>query len=168
MGENNSNPTNGIPASAIPNETLEAYIQRLMGYVSRLRSNGELDIFTKLFQTDYRILSYLELNNDIHPSALAEVLNSTRPNIAANLRMLEAKGFVERAMDPKNRRQVFVHLTDKGKAYLAVCEKQLSFLFAGWFTILRPEEIGHLFKILDLSTDPKVVSAKLKHFNFGN
>jgi DNA-binding MarR family transcriptional regulator len=164
MGNETQNPA--MPMEA-PDPELLNNINKLMTYVAKIRENGEFDIFTQLFQTDYRILTYLETHPGAHPSVMADALKVTRPNIAANLRLLESKHQVERVIDEKNRRQVYVNLTPEGQQYVSMCEKQLGMLFAGWFAILGPDEVQHLFRILDLSSDPQVVTADLKKLSFG-
>lgn len=149
-------------------ENVENQIETFMNYVSKIRNNGALDIFTQLFQTDYRILSYLSDHPNAHPSILADALKVTRPNIAANLRLLEQRGYIERTVDEKNRRQVYVNMTESGRQYLQLVKKQLEFLFSGWFQILGKEETKHLFKILELSSDPKIITDNLSNFTFGN
>lgn len=104
-------------------------INKLMDYVVKIRSNGELDLFTQLFQTDFRILTYLVTHPGAHPSIMADDLKVTRPNIAANLRLLESRKMVDRVVDPNNKRQVYVDITEVGTKYVQQCENQLSYRF---------------------------------------
>lgn len=128
---------------------------RLRELVVKIRDVGALERFTRLFETDYRVLVYLNQHDCSHPSTIAEKLSTTRPDVAANLRTLEKKGFICRELDNGNRRQVFVTITEKGKRYLEKVHEQLVNLFKGWFDILGPEETTHLFTILELSSQPK-------------
>ncbi len=137
-------------------------------YLTKVRNNGALDIFTSLFQTDYRIMIYLYEHPNAHPSLMADELRVTRPNIAANLRLLEQKRFITRDIDEANRRQVYVNLTDEGKSYLEKIDAQLHFLFGGWFTILGKEETMHLLKILEISSSPELITEELKKFSVGD
>jgi len=148
-------------------EDLKEKMAKMMGYIAKIRENGELDIFAAIFQTDFRILAYLMTHQDAHPSIMADSLKVTRPNIAANLRLLESKGYIVREIDDDNRRQVYVNITEEGKKYYKVCEKQMSLLFAGWFAILGEELTESLFKILEISSDPELMTDDLKHFSFG-
>ncbi len=149
-------------------ENLQADIEKLMGYVNTIRNNGGLDIFSGLFQTDYRIVTYLSTHPDAHPSDIAEELNVTRPNVAANLRLLEQKKQIVRVVDEENRRQVYVNLTDEGREYLKKCDDQLHFLFAGWFQLLGKEETKHLLKILEISASPDAISPDIKEMVVGH
>lgn len=148
-------------------DELKQKIEKLMGLVSKIRDNGELQIFSTLFQTDFQILSYLSKFPDAHPSDMADSLKVTRPNIAANLRNLENKGFIERDVDKANRRQVYVTLTEKGNQYIALCNLQLMYLFASWFKILGDQDTENLFRILEKSSSPDLMTDTLKKFSLG-
>ena len=152
---------------AVKEEEMMNKIDLLMHYVNTIRNNGGLDIFGTLFQTDYRIMVYLAQHEDAHPSIMASELRLTRPNIAANLRLLEQRRFIVRDIDENNRRQVYVNLTEDGKRYLEKCDAQLHMLFAGWFTILGEEETDHLLKILKISSSPDIITDNLKDFSLG-
>lgn len=150
------------------NNELKEQTDLLIKYLNQARNNGALDIFSSLFQTDYRILIYLNSHPDAHPSLMADELKVTRPNIAANLRLLEQKRFITRDVDEANRRQVYVNLTEDGKSYLEKIDAQLHFLFGGWFTILGKEETKHLLKILEISSSPELITEELKKFSVGD
>lgn len=147
---------------------LEKNVARFMKLVNKARDLGELDIFAGLFQPDFRIMGYLKEHANAHPSEMAEALKESRPNIAANLRLLEEKGYITRELDEENRRQVYVNVTEEGLAFLNRCETQMTFLFAGWFGLLGKEETEHLFKILEISTSPEVMNEELKSFHVGD
>ena len=149
-----------------PDDETKKKIDLLMHYVSVIRDNGAFDVFSDLFQTDYRILNYLLTNPVCHPSEIADALDLSRPNIAASLKTLEAKGWITREIDKDNRRQIFVTITDEGLNILKTSGQKLSYLFASWFRILGEEEVEHLFKILDISSDPSLISDELRHFSF--
>lgn len=143
-------------------------VNQLMAYISQIKENGAFDIFSQLFQTDFRILVELYYKKDCHPSYLADTLHVTRSNIAANLRILQQKGYIYREVDDKNHREIHVHITKVGEEYVVLINSQLSFLLEGWLKILGPEETQHLFTILKLSSDPKIITDNLKHFDFGS
>lgn len=148
-------------------ENLKKDIDRLMNLLKKIRENGELQIFSAFFQTDFQILAYLSIHDNALPSQIADSLKVTRPNIAANLRNLEAKELIVRDIDKQNRRQVIVCLTQKGKEYMDLCNMQLAYLFASWFKILGEEDKKHLFDILEKSSSPELMTDKLRSFNFG-
>ncbi len=146
---------------------MQTDITKLLEYVAIIRKNGGLDIFSGLFQTDYRIMTYLSSHPNAHPSDMADELNVTRPNVAANLRLLDQKKFITRVVDEDNRRQVYVNMTEEGRQYLQKCDAQLNFLFAGWLTLLGKEETKHLLRILEISSDPSIISNEVKEIVVG-
>ncbi len=150
---------------AIDDETRKK-IELLMNYINTIRDNGAFDVFAELFQTDYRILNYLLKNPVCHPSEIADALSLSRPNIAASLKTLEQKGWITREIDKDNRRQIFVKVTDEGLNILKISGQKLAYLFASWFAILGEEEVEHLFKILEASSDPSLISDELRNFSF--
>lgn len=148
-------------------EELLQNINQLMLYVNRIRESGALDLFSRLFQSDLRILSYLRDKKDVHPSIIAKDLRLARPNVAANLRLLESKKLISRVGDCDNHRQVIVNITPLGQRYLIIIDQQMATLFVGWFSVLGKEETSHLFKILELSSNPDLMTDELKKFSFG-
>lgn len=154
-------------ANPIENEELQKKVETLMKYLNKARDLGELDLFLGLFQADYRIMQYLKKHENAHPSEIADALKESRPNIAANLRILEQKGYIQRDLDQDNRRQVYVNVTQEGLGFLHCCDMQMMYLFAGWFQILGEDETKHLFRILELSTNPSAMSDELKDFHLG-
>ncbi len=149
-------------------EELHQDINQLMQYVNKIHESGAIDLFSRLFQSDFRILNYLRDKKDVHPSVIADALRLTRPNVAANMRILESKRYISRVGDEKNHRQVFVNITPLGLRYLSIIDQQMASLFVGWFSVLGKEETEHLFKILELSSDPKLITDELKKFSFGD
>lgn len=146
---------------------IKAKADRLMELITKCYENGGINIFSALFQTDLQCIFYLYDRPNAHPSDMATALKSTRPNIAANLRILEQKGYIVRTTDEINRRQIYVNLTEKGRNYYSLCRKQMYMLFATWFSILGEEDTEHLFEILEKSSDPVLMSIDLDELHTG-
>ncbi len=140
-------------------------VERVLSYLDKAFSSGTLNLFYPLVQTDYRILVYLEKCPGAQPSFLADALNVTRPNIAANLRLLDEKKYVVRKLDESNHRQIHVYLTEEGRRHLERVRRKLNFLFASWLEILGEEEIQHLLRILEVSVNPEIVDEDLRKFS---
>ncbi|MFF9279003.1 MarR family transcriptional regulator [Streptomyces griseosporeus] len=66
-----------------------------------------------------RALHILEHNDGINLRTLAEFLASTPPSTSRLCDRLHAAGFVERKMSPEDRREVRLHLSSRGRAFLA-------------------------------------------------
>ena len=147
---------------------LQSKIDKVIDYFDQIVHNPGFSIVTNIFQLDFQIIYFLHGKKNVLPSLIATSLNSTRPNIATNLKILEQKGFITRITNKENRRQIFVNLTDKGEKYFDICKVQLSYLFASWFSLLGEEETKHLFNILELSTKPELTAEQIKNFSFGD
>jgi DNA-binding MarR family transcriptional regulator len=58
---------------------------------------------------------FFERRGEINPSALAEAFETTRSNVSHCISSLEAKGLVQRKIDPEDARAVQLVLRPKGK-----------------------------------------------------
>jgi DNA-binding MarR family transcriptional regulator len=58
---------------------------------------------------------FFEKRGDIKPSALAEAFETTRSNVSHCISSLEARGMVERRIDPNDARAVQLMLRSQGK-----------------------------------------------------
>ncbi|MFJ3666792.1 MarR family winged helix-turn-helix transcriptional regulator [Streptomyces sp. NPDC090106] len=65
-----------------------------------------------------RVLFVLEHNDGINLRTLADHLASTPPSTSRLCDRLQAAGFVERVVSPANRREVRLHLSSRGRAFL--------------------------------------------------
>ncbi|GGS57054.1 MULTISPECIES: MarR family transcriptional regulator [Streptomyces] len=66
-----------------------------------------------------RVLHILEHHDGINLRTLAEYLASTPPSTSRLCDRLQAAGFVERVASPEDRREVRLHLSSRGRAFLA-------------------------------------------------
>nr|WP_202447810.1 MarR family transcriptional regulator [Streptomyces sp. SID5468] len=66
-----------------------------------------------------RVLHILEHHDGINLRTLAEHLASTPPSTSRLCDRLVAAGFVERVTSPEQRREVRLHLSGRGRAFLA-------------------------------------------------
>ncbi|KUN29733.1 DNA-binding MarR family transcriptional regulator [Streptomyces sp. TLI_55] len=65
-----------------------------------------------------RVLFVLEHNDGINLRTLTDHLASTPPSTSRLCDRLQAAGFVERVVSPANRREVRLHLSSRGRAFL--------------------------------------------------
>lgn len=87
------------------------------------------------------------------PSEISNFMGISTARMAAALNSLERKGFITRRIDPSDRRQILVDLTDQGKAFAN--DKQQHML---GHTIQMLERLGEkdateFVRILDRVTD---------------
>lgn len=66
-----------------------------------------------------RVLLILEHHEGINLRTLADSLASTPPSTSRLCDRLQAAGFVRRAVSPADRREVHLHLSGRGRAFLA-------------------------------------------------
>ncbi|MET9447333.1 MarR family winged helix-turn-helix transcriptional regulator [Streptomyces cinerochromogenes] len=66
-----------------------------------------------------RVLHILEHHDGVNLRTLAEYLASTPPSTSRLCDRLQAAGFVERVASPEDRREVRLHLSSRGRAFLA-------------------------------------------------
>ncbi|MFJ3493607.1 MarR family transcriptional regulator [Streptomyces sp. NPDC086091] len=66
-----------------------------------------------------RVLLILEHQDGINLRTLADALASTPPSTSRLCDRLQAAGFVERVVSPADRREVHLHLSARGRSFLA-------------------------------------------------
>ncbi|WP_328624243.1 MarR family transcriptional regulator [Streptomyces sp. NBC_00353] len=66
-----------------------------------------------------RVLFILEHHEGINLRTLADSLASTPPSTSRLCDRLQAAGFVERVVSPTDRREVRLHISSRGRAFLA-------------------------------------------------
>ncbi|MEW1774440.1 MarR family transcriptional regulator [Streptomyces sp. NPDC086777] len=66
-----------------------------------------------------RVLHILEHHDGINLRTLAEFLASTPPSTSRLCDRLQAAGFLERVVSPEDRREVRLHLSARGRIFLA-------------------------------------------------
>ncbi|MFJ8074116.1 MarR family winged helix-turn-helix transcriptional regulator [Streptomyces sp. NPDC096176] len=73
---------------------------------------------TPVSASQLRVLYSLDREEGINLRTLGEALGSTPPSVSRLCDRLEALGFVQRLPSPVSRRELELHLTAHGKAYL--------------------------------------------------
>lgn len=106
----------------------------------------------EFLQGETRVLLFLLMNKnkEIYPSDLSEALFVTRQRITTILSSLRKKGFVIMELSEKDRRRMQVFLTDKGKEYIVVKEKNAEDLIDTLIDRIGNENVKELSKILKL------------------
>lgn len=101
--------------------------------------SGKIPILCMLDRNN-GMLSQQELGSrfELKPGSLSEILSK-----------LEAAGLIERTRDPKDRRQLFVRLTDQGRAAAQKAHEGREAFRQKAFTCLSPEEQDQLIDMLE-------------------
>ncbi|MFI8962744.1 MarR family transcriptional regulator [Streptomyces sp. NPDC053493] len=108
------------PASAQrePQQTVQA-ARELIELLEVLWERGrDMVSPTPVSASQLRVLYSLDREEGISLRTLGELLGSAPPSVSRMCDRLEALGFVQRLPSPVSRRQLELHLTAPGKAYL--------------------------------------------------
>lgn len=143
---------------ATPTEVIE-----LVQLVEKIYEQGELDPFIDLVQTPNRIVLYLSSHHKVQPSKIGADLRMSRPSVTSYLKNLEQDGIIIREMNPDNRREIYVVLTEKGQLIFQAVIGKMMRMFSEWLDLLGPE-VEHLFNILRLSSDFNVIGDSFKKY----
>ncbi|MFJ7066000.1 MarR family winged helix-turn-helix transcriptional regulator [Streptomyces sp. NPDC101115] len=111
----NSNPA---PSPREPQQTAEA-ARELIELLEVLWERGrDMVSATPVSASQLRVLYSLDREEGISLRTLGDLLGSAPPSVSRMCDRLEALGFVQRLPSPVSRRQLELHLTVHGKAYL--------------------------------------------------
>ncbi|GGY77072.1 MarR family winged helix-turn-helix transcriptional regulator [Streptomyces omiyaensis] len=106
------------PSSREPQQTAEA-ARELIELLEVLWERGrDMVSATPVSASQLRVLYSLDREEGISLRTLGELLGSAPPSVSRMCDRLEALGFVRRLPSPVSRRQLELHLTVHGKAYL--------------------------------------------------
>ncbi|MFJ3582028.1 MarR family winged helix-turn-helix transcriptional regulator [Streptomyces sp. NPDC090127] len=110
--------TDPDPSEREPRETTEA-ARELIELLEVMWERGrDMVSSTPVSASQLRVLYSLDREEGINLRALGETLGSAPPSVSRMCDRLEALGFVQRLPSPVSRRQLELHLTVRGKAYL--------------------------------------------------
>ncbi|MGW0118575.1 MarR family winged helix-turn-helix transcriptional regulator [Streptomyces sp. NPDC003327] len=110
--------SNPAPSPREPQRTAEA-ARELIELLEVLWEHGrDMVSATPVSASQLRVLYSLDREEGISLRSLGELLGSAPPSVSRMCDRLEALGFVQRLPSPVSRRQLELHLTVHGKAYL--------------------------------------------------
>ena len=108
------------------------------------------DAFEKLFRAVHQ---FKKLNvSDLIPGLSSELAAKTRtlpPAVSRTLRGLEEKGYVERSVDKKDRRNTYISLTEKGWKKGEEVRDRMQDFGCSVMSQLKEEDIDQLVAYLD-------------------
>ncbi|MFG3345798.1 MarR family winged helix-turn-helix transcriptional regulator [Streptomyces sp. NPDC048018] len=109
---------NPAPSPREPQQTTEA-ARELIELLEVLWERGrDMVSPTPVSASQLRVLYSVDREEGISLRTLGELLGSAPPSVSRMCDRLEALGFVQRLPSPVSRRQLELHLTARGKAYL--------------------------------------------------
>lgn len=98
----------------------------------------------------YQIYEITEINlheDKAYVTDLAKRMEILPPSISRVLRGLEKKGLIERKIEPFNRRNVYVLLSDKGREVLLSCSDRMDRLLMRVVEEVGQQDIDKLFEL---------------------
>ncbi|OUC11799.1 MAG: hypothetical protein B0A82_26100 [Alkalinema sp. CACIAM 70d] len=98
----------------------------------------------------FRLLAYLEQQPGTNLSKVAEYLDVTRATASATIERLVQSGYVDRSVDPQERRYVRLHLTDHGLQELEAMRQMIRNQLAALLTSLPPEQLASIETSLEI------------------
>lgn len=97
--------------------------------------------------SEIRILFCIK-NSALKVSEISHHLHVTSPTVTQSVNKLEDYGLVERCMDTKDKRAVWVHLTPKGTEIVKKAEEMMFSSFQGLITFLGEDDSNQLAELL--------------------
>jgi DNA-binding MarR family transcriptional regulator len=94
-------------------------------------------------------LRYMNQVGTCTSSELAEVFDVQKSAITAIIQRLWEKGLIERTRDEKDRRVVYLTLTEKGKDLYSQCEERINHLVEGLITQFEQSEIKQFIQTFE-------------------
>lgn len=90
---------------------------QLMDVLMNLRQSNFNSKYSKSMVGEGQILLYLTLENGLTPGILSEITELGTGRVANILKTMEEKGYIIRKKDEKDKRKVYVYVTEKGKQW---------------------------------------------------
>ena len=103
----------------------------------------------KINKTYHKILSILSIQNGLTQSCLGEVCDMDRPAISRPVNKMTEEDLVSRNFKQGNKKNLYVELTQKGKALAEKIKLKMEELKKKFFAELKQEDKKNLSKLLD-------------------
>lgn len=127
----------------------EDVAQKLIVY-SRSLAKGSLSTMGGASMGEPPVLQYLlSAKADVAPSDIAGHLRLSRARVSHILDSLESKGYIERNIDPADRRRVIVTITDSGREHAEQRNSESVSALAKQLSALGERDAAELVRILN-------------------
>jgi|SRR5699024_1869792 len=125
------------------------------------------DQLTEFLEGEIMFLYFLSqnINKDLNPSTISSELHMSRPRVAAMIRSLRKKGFIDTEYSREDRRRINVILTDEGYSYIDKKRKNVEGYFDIFIEEMGKDDIIELIRLVDLTID--MMSSLDKEYNDG-
>jgi len=95
------------------------------------------------------VMKVVKKQGPISMSAIAQALYYSKQNLTSLVDNLVKKGYVERMLDPSDRRVLNIALTESGRAFMAERKKMIKNRLVEDLSHLSEEELEHLFEAFE-------------------
>lgn len=128
-----------------------ALIQEINHIEARIHQKLRLE-FEELFVDEltdkqHIVLNFIEQNRGSSPIQIAQQLGITQSAVSQLLNTLEKKEWIRRSINPNNRRELHVELSEKAKTYLENMRKIELAIIEKYYSKLTLDEISTLRSI---------------------
>ncbi|GGP64608.1 MarR family winged helix-turn-helix transcriptional regulator [Saccharothrix coeruleofusca] len=96
----------------------------------------------------FRLMFKLWILGPTQPNRLADLSGTTRSAMSNLINTLERAGLVERSRDERDRRVVFVALTERGREAVSRAFPRQNARESRWFEILSPEDRARMVDMI--------------------
>ncbi|MDI0273123.1 MarR family transcriptional regulator [Bacillus safensis] len=130
-----------------------AMIQKLNNIEARIHQKLRLE-FEELFVDEltdkqHIVLNFIEQKGGSSPIQIAQQLGITQSAVSQLLNTLEKKEWIRRSINPNNRRELHVELSEKAKTYLENMRKVELAIIEKYYSALTFDEINTLTLIYE-------------------
>ncbi|UXO86862.1 MULTISPECIES: MarR family winged helix-turn-helix transcriptional regulator [Bacillus] len=130
-----------------------AMIQELNNIEARIHQKLRLE-FEELFVDEltdkqHIVLNFIEQKGGSSPIQIAQQLGITQSAVSQLLNTLEKKEWIRRSINPNNRRELHVELSEKAKTYLENMRKVELAIIEKYYSALTFDEINTLTSIYE-------------------
>ncbi|MGN1411595.1 MAG: MarR family winged helix-turn-helix transcriptional regulator [Oscillospiraceae bacterium] len=128
------------------NDALISAMEKIYHYESNF------DVF---YQGETKVLTFIaryQKNNDknyLLPSDISKALNMTSPRVSVILNSLENKRYITRNFSTRDRRKVYIYITEEGKKYVNEITTQTKKIFNSMIEKLGKRDAQELVRIVD-------------------
>ncbi|MGZ4164368.1 MAG: MarR family winged helix-turn-helix transcriptional regulator [Tumebacillaceae bacterium] len=132
---------------------IDTYIERIEsafhGSMQKLGHVIQAQMKSDLTGPQYYILKMLDLKGKVTASELANAMGVKPSAVTAMIDRLYRGGYVLRERDEKDRRVVFISISEQGRATYEQAEKNRKKVISHFFQYLEPEELETLVRLYE-------------------
>ena len=116
----------------------------------RIIQGVHLDFFVKrgVTQTQFLVLIAIHAAGRCPMGTLARNMHVQMPTATGIVNRLVRAGYVRRTPDPEDRRQVLVHVTDKGRTFIHDFQGIIRHRWEEVLKALQPAELGAFYRVV--------------------